>query len=68
MNERIRQSIRQEMDRQNVTQAELARKLDVKPPSLSQVLSGKRGLMPESLMDVLDALGLELVAQRKGKS
>ena len=62
MNQRIRQQIRGEMARQNITQAELARRLGVKPPSLSQILSGKRGTMPESLMDVLTALGLTLEA------
>lgn len=67
MNARIRVKIREEMNRQGVTQAELARQLGVKPPSLAQVLSGKRGTMPESLMDVLDALGLELVAVPKGE-
>ncbi|WP_019587573.1 helix-turn-helix domain-containing protein [Deinococcus apachensis] len=62
VNARIRVQIREEMNRQGVTQAELARRLGIKPPSLAQVLSGKRGTMPDSLMDVLDALGLELVA------
>ncbi|WP_425146536.1 helix-turn-helix domain-containing protein [Deinococcus sp.] len=60
VNERIRVEIRAAMSRQGVTQAELARRLGVKPPSLAQVLSGKRGVMPESLMDVLHALGLTL--------
>ena len=32
-----------------------------------RLVSGKRGLMPESLMNVLDSLGLELVVQRRDK-
>ncbi len=62
VNERIRIRIREAMNMQGVTQAELARRLGVKPPSLAQILSGKRGTMPESLMDVLHALGLTLEA------
>jgi transcriptional regulator with XRE-family HTH domain len=62
VNERIRARIRAEMNRQGMSQAELARQLGIKPPSLSQVLSGKYGHMPQSLMDVLEALGLTLEA------
>ena len=50
------------MQKQGITQAELARQLGVKPPSLAQILSGKRGTIPASLMDVLQALGLTLEA------
>jgi len=67
VNAKIRVQIREEMNRQGITQAELARRLGIKPPSLAQVLSGKRGTMPESLMDVLEALGLELVAVPTGE-
>lgn len=62
VNERIRVQIRVAMTERGVTQAELARQLGVKPPSLAQILSGKRGTIPESLMDVLQALGLTLEA------
>lgn len=62
MNEQIRAEIRDAMNRQGITQAALARRLGVKPPSLAQILSGKRGVMPESLMDVLHALDLTLKA------
>lgn len=62
MNERIRARVRQEMNVQGVSQAELARRLGIKPPSLSQILSGKYGHIPPSLLDVLGALGLTLEA------
>ena len=62
MNEQIRVEIRAAMSKQGLTQAELARRLGITPPSLAQVLSGKRGVMPESLMGVLHALGLTLEA------
>ena len=62
MNEEIRSRIREEMARKGMSQRELAERLGVTPSALSQVLSGKRGTMPESLMDVLNALGLTLEA------
>ena len=62
VNEEIRARIREEMTRQNITQAELARRLGVKQPSVAQIMSGKRGTMPESLLDLLCALGLTLKA------
>ena len=62
MNEEIRSRIREEMTRKGMSQRELAERLGVTPSALSQVLSGKRGTMPESLMDVLNALGLTLEA------
>ena len=60
MNERIRARVRQEMTRQGITQHELARRLGIKQPSVAQLLSGKRGTVPESLLDLLGALGLTL--------
>ena len=62
MNSEIRTSIREAMSRQGLTQVDLAKRLGISPPALSQVLSGKRGTMPESLMDVLHALGMTLEA------
>lgn len=57
---RIRQLIRARMAERGLTQAELARQLGIKPPSLAQILSGRRGKVPESLLDVLTALDLQL--------
>ncbi len=48
------------MQDRGLTQAELARQLGIKPPSLAQILSGRRGLVPASLLNVLDALELKL--------
>lgn len=53
------------MVQQNLTQIELARRLGISPPALSQIMSGRRGTMPESLMNVLEALGLTLEAVPK---
>lgn len=62
MNERIRARVRAELTQQNMTQIELARRLGITPPALSQIMSGKRGTIPESLMNVLEALGLTVEA------
>lgn len=51
------------MQERGLTQAELARQLGIKPPSLAQILSGRRGRVPESLLDVLQALDLHLDAR-----
>lgn len=56
----IRRRIRTRMAELKLTQAELARQLGVKPPSLAQILSGRRGKVPASLLDVLHALALRL--------
>lgn len=58
--ELIRQRIRARMQERGLTQAELARQLGIKPPSLAQILSGRRGLVPASLLNVLQALDLQL--------
>jgi transcriptional regulator with XRE-family HTH domain len=62
VDQRIRDRIRAEMTAQGLTQVELARRLGIRPPSLSQVLSGSRGRVPQSLLDVLDELGLTIQA------
>ncbi|SEJ79717.1 Helix-turn-helix domain-containing protein [Deinococcus reticulitermitis] len=56
----IRQRIRARMAERGLTQAQLARQLGIKPPSLAQVLSGRRGRIPESLLTVLAALELHI--------
>jgi len=61
----IRQAIREAMLSQGLTQAELAQKLGVKQPSVAQLISGKYGAVPASLLNALDALGLEIVIQPK---
>lgn len=60
--ELIRQRIRARMQERGLTQAELARLLGIKPPSLAQILSGRRGRVPESLLNVLQTLDLQLDA------
>ncbi len=62
VDQHIRHRIRAEMAAQGLTQVELARRLGIRPPSLSQILSGSRGKVPQSLLDVLNELGLTIQA------
>ncbi|WP_245808585.1 helix-turn-helix domain-containing protein [Deinococcus hopiensis] len=66
--EQIRTALRAAMAARNVTQAELARRLEVKQPSVAAILSGKRGSIPQSLLDVLEALDLELTAHPRSEA
>lgn len=65
--EKIREAILRHMAAQGLRQAELARRLEVTPQSLHQVLRGQKARLPTSLTAVLDALDLELVVQRRTK-
>lgn len=62
---RIREAIRQAMSEQGVTQQAIANRLGVKQPSVSAVVSGSRGIIPQSLVNILDVLSLELVVRPK---
>lgn len=53
------------MGEQKLTQKELADKLGIKQPSVADVIGGRRGRVPQSLIDILEALGLELTARKK---
>lgn len=63
--EQIRDAIRQQMVKRKITAAELARRLNVKHQSVTPLLNGERGKIPQSLIDALEALDLELVVQPK---
>ncbi len=57
--------IEEHMKQKGISQAELARRLDVRPQSVSQVFTGKRAVITTTLENILDALGLELVVRSK---
>jgi transcriptional regulator with XRE-family HTH domain len=63
----IRRAIESAMREKGLTQAELARRLGKTPQSVAPILKGRRGKQPESLLEVLDALGLELKVVPKGR-
>ncbi|WP_293914495.1 XRE family transcriptional regulator [Deinococcus sp.] len=56
----LESALKEQMRRKGLTNAELARRLGVKPPHVSRVLSRQSGRIPESLADVLTELGLKL--------
>ena len=59
----LSRELREQMKRQGLTNAELARRLGVKPPHVSRVVSRQTGRIPDSLTDVLRELGLRLTVQ-----
>lgn len=65
--EKIRLAVREAMQKQGVTQADLAGRLNIKQPAISQVLTGERSKTSELLIKILDELNLELVVQTKKK-
>lgn len=65
MNMKIREAVRERMNAEGLTQTELARRLGMEPNNLSRMLSGGSGKIPEAWQQLLDALNLEVVAQRR---
>lgn len=59
-NLRIREAMKAALQRRGLTQAQLASRLGIKQPSVTQLLSGTYGKVPQSLLHALDELGLEL--------
>jgi predicted XRE-type DNA-binding protein len=64
-NQRIKSAMRQKMAKDGISQSELAQRLGIKQPSVAALLSPNKAKVPESLLNGLDALGLELVVQPK---
>lgn len=57
-NERVRVAIRAYMNESDLTQRQMARMLDLTPPSLSAILSGKNGAGTRTAMRVANILSL----------
>ncbi len=66
VNEKVRNTVKQQMFKKNLSQTKLAEKLSMSRVNLTRLLSGRSGQVPESWQKVLDELGLELVAVPKG--
>jgi len=64
-NERIRQAMKQAMREQGLSHAQLAERLGISQPSVTQILNGQYGNVPRSLLNALDALGLTLEVAKK---
>ena len=65
MNEQVRQVVRERMKEQGITHERLAELTTIQRPNVTRLLTGQSGTIPENWQKVLDALGLELVAQLK---
>lgn len=65
MNDQVRQVVKARMKERGVTQVKLAQEVGMEQPNIQRLLAGRVGAVPDSWQKVLDALGLELVAQLK---
>ena len=65
MDKKIRQAIEDDMNKVGLSNAELARKMKVSPQAVGQIINGQRGKIPDSLNDLLKAIGLELTVTPK---
>ena len=68
MNEYIRSAFRKRMRELDLTQAELGDALGTPQSSVSRILTGKSGRIPELVGRIAEHLGLELTAVQKGNS
>ncbi len=66
MDKNIRQQIEDQMKVLGLSNADLARRLEISPQAVGQIINGKRGSIPDSLDTLLKALDLELIAKPKG--
>lgn len=67
MNPRIRRAVRVALAEREMNQSDLAKELGMKPQYVSNLLTGQVGRIPSAWQKVLDHLGLELVAVKKGE-
>lgn len=65
MDRSIRQAIEQRLEHLGLTRSEWARRLGKKRQHVTELLEGRRGFIPEMIVEALDDLGLELVVQPK---
>ena len=65
MTERIRQTIRERMSEQGLTQEELGERVGMSQPNVARALSGRSGSIPDTWRRILEELGLELIAVPK---
>jgi plasmid maintenance system antidote protein VapI len=67
VDKKIRQAIEDHMNKVGLNNAELARRMKVSPQAVGQIINGQRGRIPDSLNDLLKAIGLELVVKAKSE-
>lgn len=66
MDAQIRADILSYLEQQSISQVEVAKRIGIAPQSVNRFLKGERGSLPKSMVEVLDALGLELYVRPKG--
>ena len=65
MNEKIQQAVKAKMDTDGISQSALARQLGMERANLVRLTNGRAGDIPRRWQEILDALGLELIAVPK---
>ena len=66
LNGQIKRAIRQALSSRGEKQKDLAARVGMSSPHLNTVITAERGLdVPPKLVEILDALGLELVIREK---
>ena len=66
MNDKIVETVKAKMKHDGITQEALANRLGMARTNLVRLVNGHVGSVPKRWQDVLDELGLELVAVPKG--
>jgi ribosome-binding protein aMBF1 (putative translation factor) len=67
MTDKIREAIRIELARRDMSQVDLAKKVKRTPQQINNVVRGESAKLPDVWSDIFDALGLELTVQPKRK-
>jgi transcriptional regulator with XRE-family HTH domain len=60
MTDEIRKQTRKLMKRRGISVSKLAYEIDMDRPNLSRILNGRSAEVPESWLNILDVLGVEL--------
>lgn len=68
MNAKIRKAVKVRLVELDMTQADLAERVGVRPQYVSDILTGKVGKVPPAWQRILEAVGLELVASKKDQA
>jgi transcriptional regulator with XRE-family HTH domain len=66
MTEKVIKAVRARMHEQGITQTELAERLGIERTNLVRMVNGHVGTIPRRWRELLDELGLELIAVPKG--
>lgn len=61
----IHNEIQKVLKNKNLSLAEVARTLDTKPPHIHRMVNRQSGKIPDSLIDLLNALGLQITITQK---